>query len=168
MSLLYKETTFLGLIRIVGLKMILNWSFFWSTTLMSAFIFILISTNNFNKLNLALERIPEILVGASASIFTIVLAALAIIIATFNKKILPRLLLSKLLHKFLFPFWKAMVLWGFSILAGLTIIVLYEMEIYKFLDYTLIFNLYIFIYSLFYTIGLTGHVIRHVLQSSQT
>ncbi|PAF06823.1 hypothetical protein, partial [Shouchella clausii] len=70
MSLLYKETTFLGLIRIVGLKMILNWSFFWSTTLMSAFIFILISTNNFNKLNLALERIPEILVGASASIFT--------------------------------------------------------------------------------------------------
>ncbi|PAF06886.1 hypothetical protein, partial [Shouchella clausii] len=109
-----------------------------------------------------------ILVGASASIFTIVLAALAIIIATFNKKILPRLLLSKLLHKFLFPFWKAMVLWGFSILAGLTIIVLYEMEIYKFLDYTLIFNLYIFIYSLFYTIGLTGHVIRHVLQSSQT
>lgn len=163
----YRDTTFFGLLKIMGWRVINNWSFTWSIFLVGGFILFTIGTDNFKNIPNLSTSLVGILLGASASIFSIVIAALAVTLALFHRRLLPKLLSTKLLHKFLFPFWKAILLWCIAIIACIVIIILDTFNFQELITYPIIFVLFVFCYALFYTVHLAGNVIRNAMQSSQ-
>lgn len=166
----YSQTTFFGLLKIAGIKEFLNFSMLLSIII--AYItwrYILIE-NEENIFEL-IKNMSPILLGSAATIFGISLAALSVTISVFYKPILPKMLETKLLHKYLFPFWKTIALWGIVIFIQFYLMIVTFLNSYIIttlkLDIILAINIFLFLYAVFYTIRLTGEVIRLTLLSSQ-
>jgi len=168
-KLQYNDTTYLGLFKTKGIKFYINWSLFWAFLITGSIGYFLWKTGDFSKqVNDIGFAINEPLIGASASIFGIVIASLTLTITLFHQSLLPIMLEKKLLHKFLFPFWKAVSLWGISILLCLLLIVCENAIILApFTNYFTFLEIFIFLYSTFYTVSLTGLVIQLALQRAQ-
>lgn len=167
-ELTYRETTFFGLLRVSGFKAFFNWSMLYSILLTAGLTSLIYFKSRLFTYDLA-QDISPILLGAAATIFGIVLAALAVSISLFHHSLLHILLTEKLLHKYLFPFWKAVSMWGISIVLNLIIIIISAAELnYKYtFEILFILNFFLFIYSTFYTVKLTGIIIRLTLQRAQ-
>lgn len=167
MKISYEETTFFGLLRIVTLRTFLNWSFFWALFLtLWIFLFVWKNDNFISSAKIISEELSPILLGASAGILGIVLAALSVTVALFHKALLPKMLEKKLLHEYLFPFWKAVVLWAISIVICFFLIIFNVLEIYCYTIYLTYFEIFIFLYATFYTVKLTGVVIQLAIQKA--
>ncbi|WP_437831697.1 hypothetical protein ACQRXC_08620 [Niallia taxi] len=165
----YSDTTYWGLYKTKGIKFYINWSLFWSLLITGS---IILTLGKYSNLSIQLKNIGfainEPLIGASASIFGIVIASLTLTITLFHQSLLPIMLEKKLLHKFLFPFWKAVSLWGISISLCLLLIICENVNLLIFLTkYLAVMEIFIFLYSTFYTVGLTGLVIQLALQRAQ-
>jgi hypothetical protein len=166
--LTYEETTFLGLLSISGIKVFKNWSLFWAS-FFTAWI-VLFSWNNgtlYENLITISASLTAVMLGASAGIFGIVIAALTLTVALFHQSLLPKMLEKKLLHKYLFPFWKAVVLWAMNIVLCILLIIFNILKVNCFIIPTIIFEVFIFLYATFYTVKLTGVVIQLALQRAQ-
>lgn len=167
-KLSYRDTTFLGLLRINGVKVLINWSFFWSFLISSVPIFYSWKKGTFTSDFISLSKeLSATLLGASAGVLGIVIAALTITLTLFHNSLLPKMLETKLIHKFLFPYWFVVVLWGVSIVLC---IILNFFEVYGLVQSVAIvfgIELFWFLYATFYTVQLTGLVIRLALQRSQ-
>ena len=168
----YKETTFLGMLKISGPRLVFNFTLLNS---LLVFLFIHYILSGFNLTNFEVYS-PEIakdfynrISSMSASIFGIVIASLAVSMTVFNQKILEPLEKSKLLHKFLFPFWYLIVLWGCVIIFSTFAPYLYELDTIQpvLLPYFLLFEIWLFIYSMFFAIKITGLLIRLFLQNAR-
>ncbi|MDE0581513.1 hypothetical protein ON064_00420 [Planococcus sp. A6] len=164
----YEETTFIGLLKISGFKSIFNFSMLYSLLLTAALGTLIFQKNYLFVYKLA-ENLSPILLGAAATIFGIVLAALAVSISLFHPSVLYSLLEVKLLHKYLFPFWKAVSMWGINILLNLLliIIVIAELKLKYSIEVLFTLNFFLFTYSTLYTVRLTGEIIRLTLQRAQ-
>lgn len=167
-ELTYKDTTFFGLLKIFGIRAFLNWSMLYSILLTSVIILTIEYKGSDIYFSLAKYLAPTIL-GASATVFGIVLAALAVTISLFHPSLLPPMLKTKLLHKYMFPFWKAVAMWGGNIILSLFLIILtaINLDIFSIVKFIFIFNTFLFIYSTFYTVKLSGLVVQLTLQRAQ-
>ncbi|MCM3053706.1 hypothetical protein NSQ82_16685 [Caldifermentibacillus hisashii] len=167
-KLTYEDTTFWGLLKIVGWKEFKNWSFSLSL-LFTLFITTLIYiSGNFNEGAFKISKeLASTLLGASGGIFGIVIAALTVTLALFHQNLLPKMLETKLLHKYLFPFWKAVALWAVSILICLIIMVLIALKFDCYVSELIILEIFIFLYATFYTVKISGLVIQLALQRAQ-
>lgn len=165
----YKDTTFFGLFLTKGFRYFINWSFFWALIITLTILYLLWENGGFiSKLIKIGEVLNEPLLGASAGIFGIVIAALTLTVALFHQSLLSIMLKTKLLHKYLFPFWKAVSLWGISILICFILIILEIVSLPdRYVFYLTIIEIFIFLYSTFYTVKLTGLVIQLALQRAQ-
>ncbi|GLI04311.1 hypothetical protein YDYSG_03410 [Paenibacillus tyrfis] len=168
-KLTYEQTTFLGLLRIYGYKVVINWSFFWalifSALPMSYSIFVSKSfTEDFNTLSKALTTT---FLAASAGVLGIVIAALTVTLTLFHNSLLSKMLETKLLHTFLFPYWFAATLWGLSIVICTGIVILDVFKLTEILPFCFVLELLLFLFATFFTIKLTGLIIRLALQRSQ-
>lgn len=168
----YKETTFMGMLKINGISLFCNFSLLFS---LLVFLLIHLLITNFsicsfeNYDSVSTIIFPKISSIAS-SVFGIVIAALAVSMSIFNQKIVDILEKTKLLHKFLFPFWFLVSCWGVLILIS-TLITLIHTEVIKsapniFYAITA-FSVWLFIYSTFLTINITGLLIRLFIQNSK-
>lgn len=168
----YKETTFMGMLRINGVTLFFNYSLLYSLLF---FLIIHLLVTNFNIFSFdnyqdisydMFSRISSI----SSSIFGIVIAALAVSMSIFNQKIVSMLESNKLLHKFLFPFWFLVLCWGLLILISSFIPVIdhniidANQIIYNGIT---VFSIWLFIYALFFSINITGLLIRLFIQNSK-
>ncbi|MFD0825807.1 hypothetical protein ACT8ZR_09025 [Neobacillus sp. M.A.Huq-85] len=164
----YEETTFFGLLKIGGFKEFITWSMLYSI-LLTAALFLIVHFKGKGTIYDLAKAISPIELGASATIFSIVLAALAVTISLFHPTLLPALLKAKLLHKYLFPFWKVVAMWGLNLTFNLVIIIFttIDLNLYNFIEYIFILNTFLFIYSTLYTVKLTGLVIQLTLQRAQ-
>jgi hypothetical protein len=167
-KLSYKDTTFWGLFKIAGWKEFKNWSFLFAivfTAWISAFIY---KSGDFREEAYQVSKqLASALLGASGGIFGIVVAALTVTLALFHQTLLPIMLETKLLHKYLFPFWKAVALWAVSIFSCLLIMIFNALEIKCYVAELTIFEIFIFLYATFYTVKLSGLVIQLALQRAQ-
>jgi hypothetical protein len=168
----YKETTFFGMFKISGPRLVFNFTLFYSllATLLIHYILSGFKLSDFSVYAPELAKdFYNRISGMSASIFGIVIASLAVSMTVFNQKILEPLEKSKLLHKFLFPFWYLIVLWGIIILISTIGPYLYGINTTTtiFLPYLLVFELWLFIYALFFAIKITGLLIRLFLQNAK-
>lgn len=164
----YSETTFFGQAKIAGISTILNWSAVWSIVL--TFVIYLLISRLDSKVTVLVslsQKLDLTLLSSSAGALGIIIAALSVTIALFSKTLLPMLLESKLLHKFLFPFWYSVLLWGSSVISCILLAILYEVNQLVLLSYIFIFEIFLFIYATLFTINLTGQVIRLALQNAQ-
>lgn len=167
-KLRYKDTTFFGLLKIAGTSILKTWSIMWALLITISLISFLYSQDVLASGLVGLSKdASTLLLGASASIFGIVIAALSVTVALFHESILEKLLESKLLHIYLLPFWKAVVLWATNILLCFILIVLNSVKIIEFVPYLMAFEVFIFFYATFYTVRLTGLVIQLALQRAQ-
>lgn len=166
----YEETTFIGLLKITGIGEFLNYSLLYSI-IISFFTWWLLLKENVNKMHVLINELSPLLLSTAGTIFGIVIAALAVTISVFYKPALPVMIKTKLLHVYMFPFWKAVTLWGLLIIINLFLIIGVKLEITQvpFIrsDIVVSLVLFIFLYSVFYTIRLSGEVIRLTMQSSQ-
>lgn len=164
----FKETTFFGLLRINGVKIIFNWSFFWSFIVSIIPVCYSIGKgrflSDFTQLSKALS---STLLGASAGVLGIVIAALTITLTLFHNSLLPKMLEIKLIHKFLFPYWFVVSLWGAGIVFCIFLNFLDTYGFKRGISIVFAFELFLFLYATFYTVQLTGLVIRLALQRSQ-
>lgn len=165
----YEETTFSGLLGVVGTKELYkNWSFFWALLITAWIVVYELIHGTINKDFLALSGIlTGNLLGASAGIFGIVIAALSVTVALFHQSLLPVMLKSRLLHKFLFPFWYAVVLWAINIVFCIILLVLTNLKQECIMGFAYSIGIFFFLYATFYTVSLTGLVIRLALQKAQ-
>ncbi|WP_141994969.1 hypothetical protein [Bacillus sp. B4EP4a] len=168
-TLTYEDTTFFGLLKIFGFKRaFLNWSMAFSLLFMFLINLIVCLKGIHYYYSLA-ELLGPTILGSSATVFGIVLAALAVTISLFHPSILPSMLEEKLLHRYLFPFWKAVALWGVNMVLSLFLIILTQIELKGFfiVESILSFNLLLFLYSTFYTVKISGLVVQLTLYWAQ-
>jgi hypothetical protein len=165
----HKDTTFWGLFKTKGLGFFLNWSIVWAILITLLILYLIWREGNFYVSLIDIgEELNEPLLGASAGIFGIVIASLTLTIALFHQSLLPKMLETKLLQKYLFPFWKAVSLWGISILFCFLLIISETISLCEeYVVYVTIAEIFIFLYSTFYTVKLTGLVIQLALQRAQ-
>ncbi|MED1201987.1 hypothetical protein [Heyndrickxia acidicola] len=165
----YEETTFFGLLKISGFKSLFaDWSTIYALVLTVLFN-LLICSKDFNLYNSLAKDFSATLLGASATVFGIVLAALAVTVSVFHQSLLPALLETKLLHKYLFPFWYAVGLWGMNLTIYFFLMLLTSIDFnyLHIIEFLFIFNTFIFIYATFCTVKLTGLVVQLTLQRAQ-
>ncbi len=164
----YSSTTFFGQLKIAGVSTILNWSLVWSIILTGAIMYFLsrVSALDITLVSLSKSMSPTLLSAAAAAL-GVIIAALSVTVALFSKSLLPQLLASKLLHKFLFPFWYAALLWGINVIVSLLLPFLIEVQADTLVVIMFVVEVFIFIYAVFFTINLTGQVTRLALQNAQ-
>lgn len=167
-KLTYEETRFFGLIKIVGVKEFFGFALLWSSVITLALIGISMrfAPKNIDYALIGKELVSY-LIGASASIFGIVIAALSVTLVLFHESLLPVLLKHKLLHKFLFPFWYAVAMWSINIVSLLFTYLIQALYLNKLMQWLVYLDIFLFLYATFYTVGLTGLVIRLALQKAQ-
>lgn len=170
--LTYEETTFFGLLKISGWKSFKNWSIVYALILTIIFFCISSITEismDTSQIYSIAKSLSPLLLGAATGVFGIVIAALTITISLFNEVLLPKMLETKLLHKYLFPFWKAVVLWAINIVFSIFLTTLTIIKFKKFFLTEIIFflEIFLFFYAVFYTIKLTGLVVQLALQKAQ-
>ncbi|MGG4444798.1 hypothetical protein [Brevibacillus fortis] len=164
----FESTTFWGLLKIVGIKEFLSWSLYWAFILSAGLIIFIIRNNSPGSDFVTLaSQLSGTLLGASAAIFGIVIAALTLTITLFHHSLLPAMLERQLLHKYLFPFWYAVALWCVNIFVGLLLIIFISLKQVCFIPFAISLELFLFLYATFYTVSLTGLVIRLALQRAQ-
>lgn len=165
----YEDTTFIGLLKIVGFrKLILIWPFFWSIIIVFGTIIVVSLLGSVETVFFSLASSSSgNMLGASAGALGIIIAALTVAITLFHQKLLPIMLKTQLLQKFLFPFWFAVVLWGFNVISCLIIPVFVTLNVKLVCSYLFGIELFLFSFATFYTIKLTGIVIRLALQKAQ-
>ncbi|MBN8434689.1 hypothetical protein JF536_11340 [Priestia flexa] len=172
-SLTYEETTFFGLFKISGWKSFKNWSIAYALILTIIFFAIIMIINvpsiKTSEIIYVAKELSPLLLSAATGVFGIVIAALTITISLFSEALLPKMLNTKLLHKYLFPFWKAVVLWAINIILSifLTTFTLLKFNKFFLIESLLFLELFIFFYAVFYTIKLTGLVVQLALQKAQ-
>lgn len=164
----YEDTTFIGLLRIVKFQPIVNWSILWALFFTSCLIIFTIMQGSFQKDIVTFsDKITSTLLGASAGIFGIVIAALTLTLTLFHQNLLPVMLKASLLQRYLFPFWFAVVLWAANITICLFIMFFHALDQKYLIVPSFSFELFLFLYATFYTVKLTGLVIRLALQRAQ-
>jgi hypothetical protein len=165
----FAETTFLGLLRVNGFKTVVNWTFLWCLimTLIPVYYSLKVRHHFYGEFVQLSKSLSSVLLGASAGVLGIVIAALTITLTLFHNSLLPKMLETKLIHKFLFPFWFAVTLWGLSMVLSISLVFLDVLGFYRSQAVLFAIELFCFLYSTFYTIKLTGLVIRLALQRSQ-
>jgi hypothetical protein len=164
----YKDTTFWGLLKADSFSSFKNWSFVWALILTSIItIYILNQKNSVTLLSLIADKLNETLLGASAGIFSIVIASLTITLTLFHESLLPIMLKEGLLQKYFFPFWQLVSLWSISIVVCFILIILEVINIPCIISKLIVAEFFIFLYATFYTVNLTGLVIRLALQKAQ-
>ncbi|RVT67645.1 hypothetical protein [Niallia taxi] len=104
--------------------------------------------------------ISDTIASISATLMGIILAGLAIIVGLAVGDILNLLLRGKTLQKLLFPFWLVTLLWAIStiIAISLNFVPLFVSKSVEL--YLLSFEVFIFTYSVFGTVGLIGSTIK--------
>ncbi|WP_028592380.1 hypothetical protein [Paenibacillus massiliensis] len=164
----YEETTFIGLLKIDKLRAFKNWSILWAIIL-TVFVVLFISIKgDFQSIVFEFSKeITSTLLGASAGIFGIVIAALTLTLTLFHQSLLPIMLREKLLQKYLFPFWFAVVLWAVNIVVCVFLTFLHVIKLTYVITPIFIFEFFVFLFATFYTVKLTGLVIRLALQRAQ-
>lgn len=164
----YESTTFWGLLKIAGKREFMSWSLYWALLLTAGIVIFTIRNNSpGNDFVSIASQLSATLLGASASIFGIVIAALTLTITLFHQSLLPAMLEKQLLHKYLFPFWYAVVLWCVNIFMGLLLIIFNSLKQTCFIPFTISLELFLFLYATFFSVSLTGLVIRLALQRAQ-
>ncbi|SFG09457.1 hypothetical protein [Sporolactobacillus nakayamae] len=161
----YKDTTFVGLLITDKFSSSKNWSIVWSLLMTAITTYFVYQQKHPDKLLESISHsLSNTLLGASAGIFGIVIAALTLVISLFHHNLLLSMLKEKILQKFLFPFWKAVLLWCISIVLSLYLMILEAIPLNFLINKIIIAELFIFLYATFYTVNLTGLVIRLALQ----
>ena len=164
----FEETTFFGLLKILKADELKNWSFYLSFLFTFCIFVLIVLNNNFIIItNLLAEKLAVALLGASASILAIDLAGLAITVAIFRPPLLPRMLETKLLHRLLFPFWFSAAWWSISIFLCIILILLEVLGKKILISSLLLVEVFVFLFSTFYTVSLTGVIVRLALQTAQ-
>jgi hypothetical protein len=164
----YEDTTFTGLLRIDMWQPIKNWSVLWAFILASWFVIYTIIHGNFqNDYVIFSDKITSTLLGASAGIFGIVIAALTLTLTLFHQKLLPEMLKENLLQEYLFPFWFAVILWASNITLCIFIMFFHALDQKCLIAPFFAFELFLFLFATFYTVKLTGLVIQLALQRAQ-
>ncbi|WP_429844560.1 hypothetical protein [Brevibacillus sp. FIR094] len=167
-QLTYESTTFLGLLKIVRFREFKTWSFYWAIIFTTSFIIFIVRNKSEGSDFISLSSLLSgTLLGASAAIFGIVIAALTLTITLFHQSLLPVMLEKQLLQKYLFPFWFAVVLWSANIVTCLILLILQALKQNCFIPFFLSLELFLFLFATFYTVSLTGLVIRLALQRAQ-
>jgi hypothetical protein len=168
-ELTWEETTFYGLFKKAGGSTLKNWTWFWAAILTIGFgvFFTQNSTNLQEDLFSLSSAFAGTLLGAAAGIFGIVIAALTITITLFRKSLLPIMLRENLLQKFLFPFWFLVVLWAANIVLCVLLFAIQVLKQKYLTPFIFFLELFLFLYATFYTVRLTGLVIRLALQNAQ-
>ena len=164
----YEETRFSALLKLDGYSAFKNWSLFWAIILSSliiAFIFLKGSKADFYQLS---NLLSGSFIGASAGALGIIIAALTMAIALFQQELLPLLLEKKILQKFLFPFWFAVAIWAISLIMSVFLPILYTLKQVRLTVPFFAIEIFLFLYATFYTVNLTGWVVRFALQKAQT
>lgn len=168
-DLTYEETTFFGLANISGLKSFKNWSLYWALFFWLLIILFVVTLGDFNNDFIVLSNdLSVFLFSISGGVFGIVIAALSVTVFLFHIDLMPSLLKAKLLHKYLFPFWKAVVLWSICILINLFLIIFNSLNMEFLNTWLMLIVLLVFLYAVFYTVKLTGLVIELALQRART
>jgi hypothetical protein len=111
--------------------------------------------------------VSDTIASISATLMGIIIAGLAIIVALAMGDVLNLLLKNKTLQKLLFPFWFVTLLWALSTLIAILLnfiplLVSKNIEIY-----ILTFEVFLFIYALFGTVGLIGGSIKIMIIIAQ-
>lgn len=167
-ELQYEDTTFFGLLKTVKLSPFKKWSLFWAIVFTLCILLSFAFFGDFkNDINIMSEMLATSLLGASAAILAIVIAGLAITIALFKPALLPHMLKTKFIQKLLFPFWLTSALWGISIIFCIILVVLHILKQSLLISILFSVELFTFFFATFYTIALTGVIIRFALQNSQ-
>lgn len=114
------------------------------------------------------EKLVYIFISVGASLFAIVLTALAVMTALTNGKLIGLLSIDNTLTDLLLPFWVVSFTWGFTVILG---VILYIIILAEIINATLIvilffMCLFIFIFSIIATVSLTGHTIRIILETA--
>lgn len=163
----YEETKFYGLLKIVKLDPIKNWSIVWAFLLVASMVLYTVCYERFLDVSKVAILTTSTLLSASAAIFGIVIAALTLTITLFHQKLLPIMLERKLLHKYLFPFWFAVSLWGMNVFLFLGLMFLQVLA--NALVIAIVFSVavFLFLFATFYTVSLTGLVVQLALQRAQ-
>lgn len=166
-ELVFKDTTFWGMLK-VSRNELLSWSLLWSALFTAVLLLCLLLHGSLKIYTWSLSvSLTGIFFGASAGLLAIVISALAVTLAVFRDHLLPAMLESKILHKFLFPFWLASVLWVINIVLCILIFVNVSLNSKSLITPTFFVELFFFLYASFYTVSLTGFVIRLSLQRAQ-
>ncbi|MGN7169103.1 hypothetical protein ACTHSJ_24895 [Paenibacillus cellulositrophicus] len=164
----YEETTFIGLLKTDKWEPLKNWSILLAFILALWIVIFTILHGDFQRDIVSFsDKITSTLLGASAGIFGIVIAALTLTLTLFHQKLLPAMLKQKLLQQYLFPFWFAVVLWAINITVCIFLMFFHALEQKCLIAPVFIFELFIFLYATFYTVRLTGLVIQLALQRAQ-
>ena len=168
----FKETTFLGMLKINGFSLFANYSLLFSFVFFLIIHLLITNINfcSFDNYDIVSKIIYTKISSVSSSIFGIVIAALAVSMSIFNEKIVDVLEKRKLLHKFLFPFWFLVSCWGILILISTFIDVIHKdviESIPSIFNIITSFSIWLFIYSLFLSINITGLLIRLFIQNSK-
>lgn len=125
-------------------------------------------------------KVPQKLVGTfltshSESLLTtsvgsigIILAAMAIAVVIFDKKSMHMIYeAGNGLEQFLFSYWVAAVLWAITALTSLFYLIFITIFPGNIIQYINYFYIFVFIYSISYTIRLIGDVIRMSLLAAK-
>ncbi|MGG1618011.1 hypothetical protein ACIFQM_00410 [Paenibacillus sp. NRS-1782] len=163
----YDETTFRGLLKIVKLEPLKNWSSFWAVVLTLLMIAYVLFEKDFEKLSVVADKTATTLLSASAAIFGIVIASLTLTITLFHQKLLPVMLKHNLLHRYLFPFWFVVLLWSINIVMCLFIVFIQVFGSPFGIAAVFSLEIFLFLFATFYTVNLTGLVIQLALQRAQ-
>ena len=168
-ELKWEDTTFWGLFKKSGKSTLKNWTWFWALiiTLWFVIFFVMNSASFVEGVFAFSSALAGTLLGASAGIFGIVIASLTLSVTLFRKSLLPIMLKENLLQSFLFPFWFSVSLWSLNIVLCLILFAIQILNQKCLAPYFFFLELYLFIYSTFYTVRLTGLVIRLSLQNAQ-
>ena len=164
----YEDTTFIALLKTDKWEPLRNWSIFWAFILTLWIVIFTILHGSFQKDMVTFsDKITSTLLGASAGIFGIVIAALTLTLTLFHQKLLPAMLKEKLLQQYLFPFWFAVVLWALNITLCIFLMFFHALDQKCLIAPVFVFELFLFLYATFYTVKLTGLVIQLALQRAQ-
>lgn len=168
----YKETTFFGMLKINGISLIWNYSLLYSLLFFILIHFFItgFNINSFDNYQNIFNELYTKILSISSTVFGIIIAALAVSMSIFNQKIISALESNKLLHKFLFPFWFLIVCWGILIFISAFIPMVAKQIISEYptvVNCISGFSIWLFTYSLFFSINITGLLIRLFIQNSK-
>lgn len=109
----------------------------------------------------------DTIASISATLMGIIIAGLALIVALAMGDVLNLLLKNQTLQKLLFPFWMCTLLWAVSTFISISLNFIHLFLNKNIEIYIISFEIFIFTYTLFATVGLIGSSIRIMIIIAQ-
>ncbi|MGZ0084541.1 hypothetical protein ACWNXI_02895 [Caldibacillus thermoamylovorans] len=157
-----ETTNLLKLVLKIGLKRFIHFHGFYFGILSAVSLYYILERITQKQLEEFYKYLGDTIVSVSSSLLGIVIAGLALLIAILKEDILKPLYDSKLLQKFLVPFWVVSWCWGLSTVIGFFINVGSYFCI-GYMKFIAPFNIFFFVYGTFATIDLLGNAIKITL-----